>query len=194
MKTGAFLGSRRLRTNECLKLPISAFRKYFSHKSMGSIKQRYTYRGEEKEKILFFLLDAKKNHFWVSQEIQDFRRRYKINLIKNPCQYGGFRYWFSCPHCSRRATKLFYPITEGALNSYLCRRCLKLSYQSRNISKGVISWSHWLEDKTQKEINECRSWYYKGKLTKRHQRVIRHNKRLEWLDNRYVMRLSRLFG
>jgi len=34
-------------------------------------------------------------------------KNYLVNLLKTPCQYGGFRYWFECPFCYQRMGCLF---------------------------------------------------------------------------------------
>lgn len=53
---------------------------------------------------------------------------YKILLEKTPCNYGGVRFWFLCPHCGRRMRKLHL----YGVRKFLCRVCLNLSYASRN--------------------------------------------------------------
>lgn len=58
---------------------------------------------------------------------------FKNDLIfKTPMQtiHSGFglRYFFTCPHCFKRTSKLYCALTIG------CRKCLNLSYHSQNIS------------------------------------------------------------
>lgn len=43
-----------------------------------------------------------------------------------PCNYGGKRTWFQCPHCSRRVAVLY-----GAGKRFLCRHCYGLTYASQ---------------------------------------------------------------
>jgi len=50
-----------------------------------------------------------------------------IKLTTTACHYGGDRYWFICPRCSRRAAKL-YKLTQG----FECRACNGLPYKSQN--------------------------------------------------------------
>ena len=47
-------------------------------------------------------------------------------LNTTPCNYGGVRWWFSCPCCNRRAAVLF--IMGGALR---CATCGRVSYASQ---------------------------------------------------------------
>lgn len=49
-----------------------------------------------------------------------------IWLTFTPCNYGGVRWWFSCPCCQRRSAVLF--IMGGALR---CAMCGRVSYASQ---------------------------------------------------------------
>jgi len=35
--------------------------------------------------------------------------RYRVGLISTPQPFGGVRWWFQCPRCGRRSTKLVLP-------------------------------------------------------------------------------------
>jgi hypothetical protein len=58
---------------------------------------------------------------------------YKIQLVKTPCYFGGFRFWFICPltyhgvACERRVAKLYLP---GNAEFFGCRHCYDLTYRS----------------------------------------------------------------
>jgi hypothetical protein len=43
--------------------------------------------------------------------------------------YGGRRYWFVCPGCGRRTTKLHISLPMG-LKKFRCRKCHGLTYRS----------------------------------------------------------------
>ena len=49
-----------------------------------------------------------------------------ILLDRTPCNYGGYRFWFLCPHCYRRVAVLY-----GAGKYFLCRHCHGLTYSSQ---------------------------------------------------------------
>ena len=49
-----------------------------------------------------------------------------IRFDRTPCRYGGHRYWFFCPRCSRRVAVLY-----GAGKYFLCRHCYDLTYSSQ---------------------------------------------------------------
>ena len=50
---------------------------------------------------------------------------YSIRLDKTPCNYGGYRYWFRCPSCSKRVSVLY------CAGTYVCRHCLSVPYGSQ---------------------------------------------------------------
>lgn len=54
---------------------------------------------------------------------------YKIPLIKTPCNYGGFRYWFRCGYCARKVSVLY---KSPDFVNFGCHKCLNLTYNSRN--------------------------------------------------------------
>ena len=50
---------------------------------------------------------------------------YEIALARTPCHYGGHRYWFICPHCSKRVGVLY------CAGLYVCRHCIGANYASQ---------------------------------------------------------------
>ena len=48
----------------------------------------------------------------------------EVEIVRQPCNYGGFRLWFVCPHCGRRVGAIVADDVVG------CRHCLRLGYQS----------------------------------------------------------------
>ena len=64
---------------------------------------------------------------------------YVIPLVKTPCHFGGFRYWFSCQGtgtipCNKRVGVLY---KDGF--RFACRHCHDLTYSSRNINQDNTS-------------------------------------------------------
>jgi hypothetical protein len=53
---------------------------------------------------------------------------YEIELEITKCNFGGFRYWFKCPDCNKRACVLY----GGTI--FKCRTCHGLVHKSRNES------------------------------------------------------------
>lgn len=70
-----------------------------------------------------------------SGEKKDFNHKYP--LIKTPCHFGNYRYWFECSvfksgvYCGRRVGVLY---KDGDL--FACRHCYELTYSSRNENTG----------------------------------------------------------
>ena len=51
--------------------------------------------------------------------------RYTVQLTTTAPHYGGSRYWFSCPSCSKRVSVLY------CAGIYVCRHCLSVPYGSQ---------------------------------------------------------------
>lgn len=58
----------------------------------------------------------------------------RILIETTPCNYGNKRYWFGCPICEGRTTKLF--LHGGAYAIWKCRKCANLVYRSQQETKG----------------------------------------------------------
>jgi hypothetical protein len=61
--------------------------------------------------------------------------RQSITLKATPLRFGGVRWWFLCPDCSRRCAKLYLPPRRD----FACRHCHDLTYRSCNSSKQTIA-------------------------------------------------------
>lgn len=48
-----------------------------------------------------------------------------IGITTTPCNYGGVRYWFTCPGCQRRVGVLY---RNGI---FVCRHCIGVGYHSQ---------------------------------------------------------------
>jgi hypothetical protein len=62
---------------------------------------------------------------------------YKVYLYKDPCRYGGFRWWFECTACHRRCRYLYKPAGESI---FACRLCYRLTYKSQQEARGLGYW------------------------------------------------------
>lgn len=69
---------------------------------------------------------------------------YKVQLVRTPCNYGGFRYWFICPlvingiPCGKRVGKLYAPPSEAYFG---CRHCYDLTYKSCQEHDKRLDWA-----------------------------------------------------
>ncbi len=111
-----------------------------------------------------------------SGEKKDFD--HKVPLVKTPCNFGGFRYWFKCPlyksgvYCGRRVGVLY---KDG--DWFGCRHCYELTYSSKNENR---SFKHYplfrimgLQAKAEKLEMKTRNYTYRGRLTKKRQKLER---------------------
>lgn len=60
------------------------------------------------------------------------KETYAIKVNKQPCNFGGFRFYFYCPICTKRMQKLY-----GLCGLYLCRKCLNLGYESQRMAPSL---------------------------------------------------------
>tara|TARA_R110002073_G_scaffold299677_1_gene466745 strand:- start:254 stop:727 length:474 start_codon:yes stop_codon:yes gene_type:complete len=81
------------------QLSIKAYRKQLRGNEADSVAMSYQYRGNA--------------------------YRYNIELLKTQCNYGGYRYWWACPSCSKRVGMLY------CAGIYVCRHCIGANYQTQ---------------------------------------------------------------
>jgi len=64
----------------------------------------------------------------------------KFEFDSQPNYLGGFRWFFSCPKCNKRASKLFLPpiTAKNREQRYLCKTCHKLKNQSAIMGQNKI--------------------------------------------------------
>jgi hypothetical protein len=73
-----------------------------------------------------------------------------ISLDRTPCNYGGYRFWFLCPHCSRRVAVLY-----GSGKYFLCRHCYGLTYSSQQERLGDRMLRKARKIRTRMDKNNC---------------------------------------
>ncbi|EKD99840.1 MAG: hypothetical protein ACD_22C00166G0006 [uncultured bacterium] len=92
---------------------------------------------------------------------------YIHSLTTSRCNFGGTRYWFICRFCGRRVGILYMGDTY-----FRCRHCLNLTYNSRNENRRDAFYPIVVDRKQHKRADNIRIKYYKGKPTKRYQRLL----------------------
>lgn len=90
-----------------------------------------------------------------------------VNLLRQPCFFGGYRYWFQC-QCGRRVGTLYF-----YNNHFACRYCQNIIYHSQlqnrhSLAFMAIRLFNKSRDKTIKR--RFKYAYYDGKPTKRFKR------------------------
>lgn len=91
-----------------------------------------------------------------------------IPLTTSLCNYGGKRYWFTCPGCHSRRRTLYLK-----QSLFRCRDCHQITYKSRNESKSFSYFSLLMEELLEDEKGIPRTRYFKGRPTRRYQRYLR---------------------
>lgn len=98
-------------------------------------------------------------------------RTIAVELETMPCNYGGKRWIFHCPGCSKRCYKLYLSNTY-----FRCRQCHKLTYESNNKPKRWRSLDKAFDilfaEKDPAYIKADRYPMYKGRPTRNYNRTI----------------------
>lgn len=102
---------------------------------------------------------------------------YKLELLKIPCNFGGFRWYFKCgllkndKYCGRRVAILY-----SVGNYFGCRHCADLSYESCNENKKSpyeylrILAKSWKADEFYMTLKRKT---YRGKPTRKYRKYLR---------------------
>lgn len=115
---------------------------------------------------------------------------YKIQLTTTPCNFGGQRYWFICPlikndiPCNCRVGVLY------AAGKYLgCRKCHDLAYltQQEDYSSKWHYLGMTLFSKLDGKEAAMRVKFWKGRPTKRYQRLLKKMEKMPSLQDVYAI-------
>jgi len=104
---------------------------------------------------------------------------YNIELTTTPCRYGGKRYWFICPlskngiPCGRRVGVIF-----NIGKWFGCRHCGDIAY-AKQMEGGKYRWNGISIPDIERAEKDVKKFYYKGKPTRKHRRLIRLNEKFE---------------
>jgi hypothetical protein len=91
---------------------------------------------------------------------------YEVSLVTTPCNFGGVRYWFACPVCSRRVGGLYLVLGDA---HFVCRRCNNLTYRSRN--RCVMGALGHTSRQIKRLRNEIKRWTWRGRPTRKARRL-----------------------
>ncbi len=112
-----FRGIRKLTTSECLCLNIAQLSKgYLQPESTLSVK----WEGGASIDI-----EVHDTYLQLQYALKGQEHIYPVRLNRMACNYGGYRTWFICPCCGKRALKLYLKAGK-----FLCRKCHNLNYKS----------------------------------------------------------------
>jgi hypothetical protein len=181
---GGYYWDKKDTVEDCWSVSISFLRKhgYFSEpcSMSGTISWKNCYDEQVASiSVTISTMDGE-NYIRFEYAITDHHSKektdydYKVALQTTPCNFGGARYWFTCPlsvngvDCGRRVAKLY--LVPGG-NYFGCRHCYNLSYESRNKTRSGMLGAFGGVLKADKQIEELRSqikrWTYKRKPTQK---------------------------
>jgi hypothetical protein len=112
----------------------------WSSQRTGEVTGRIDYEVKHDGVCFSYRVRSNPNEAWRPYE-------YLVPVTHTPCNYGGTRAWFSCPHCHKRVAVLY--IDE----KIACRTCYKLNYTSQQQTKGT-----WQERDRMNKVRERLGW------------------------------------
>jgi len=116
----------------------------------------------------YMQLDYRTKKHWETEWRE---KSYRVWLTKTFCFFGGFRYWFQCINCSKRAGVLY-----SADDCFVCRRCANLSYESCNENKRFKGWPYGIltrESRAERMYEKIKREYYNGKPTRKYKQYLK---------------------
>ncbi len=146
---------------------------YLGERPMGSV-HLFSHQGE-----------------WLrcSYQYENDDRSLSLTLIKTRCFFGGIRFWLSCPQCKRRVAILY--LHGGNVR---CRLCHGLGYRSSQTTHvghvGALIRFLQLDNRAEDQYLDRRSKYWKGRLTKHHQRWLSRRIKMKQAGKAVVDRLA----
>jgi hypothetical protein len=144
------------------------------------------YSCKASDKILELNFRTRSNY--PNSEWEDITQQ--IELTTTPCNYGGERYWFVCPHCEKRVGCLY---NKSGL--FLCRDCNDLTYEERNDSKKFRAFKAVFEiDRLYEKLYALRTRTYRGQLTKRAESIYNKLERKRELGAMSVENINNLLS
>jgi hypothetical protein len=111
----------------------------------------------------------------------------EASLVTTDCNFGGVRYWFGCPDCGERVGVLYLAPRDVR---FRCRYCDNLSYRSRNCSGMELLGITFRQ--VEKLRSEIKRWSYKGKPTKKVQKLHTLQRKVGVVSSQAVAHLNRL--
>lgn len=103
---------------------------------------------------------AKYNDDTININLEDmyfilYDTRQTIYLDQTPCNYGDFRYWYRCPICDRRCSKLYCLANKKTqqMRGYRCNKCANFHRLTLNRTKTDCTYYFELAVKEGKKID-----------------------------------------
>ena len=117
---------------DCLGITVEKLSRVIRHRSPG----RFEYSWGSRARVALDLRDAAgdQDEVIVGLSYHKDGRSYSDAIVieRLPMNFGGRRWWFSCPKCERRCGRIYLP---PARSRFGCRSCYNLTYRSCNLSR-----------------------------------------------------------
>lgn len=137
-------------TSGCLNLDIRMLCKKKMLYNYASFSWSWTSRGSKSS--ISCRVSGSGDSIELSYNVNSEPVAYKVELDKTPCNYGGYRSWFICLHCSKRVGVIYL---RGKY--FMCRKCSNLNYASSQESGNWNNEAIRQLDRIQKKLN-CEDW------------------------------------
>lgn len=162
------LHTRKETVEECLKIDaarligkgrqISPSAIEQERRIVGSLFWTYTHSGNSAGSISFQMTYNPDHALYLMYRVNGEPTAQRVKLDALPCNYGGHRYLFRCPQCSRRARCLYKPSYS---RRFACRKCHDLSYAARQ-EYTPYRFKHFdllmKAEKLEKQLRACKRW------------------------------------
>jgi len=98
-----------------------------------------------------------------------------VRLTTTKCNFGGFRYWFTCPiwTCGKRVGVLY-----GVGRYFCCRHCASVAYAAQMYGGRYRLGSTTVRD-VERAVDDVKTLYYRGRPTRKYRRYLRLKRKLD---------------
>jgi len=98
------------------------------------------------------------------------QKDYLTELTTTACNFGGVRYWFRCNGCKERVGILY----KDTYNIFKCRKCLNLTYKSRNLTRSFRPFQYFFDyEMLYEKRYKLKRLYYRDSLTHKHKSLMK---------------------
>lgn len=141
-----------MRTEKYVLEELKSFRVPTQGQMLEKVKEDFIKRGLEYPKEATFI--------GSSTDITVGETKGQAKLLTTSCNFGGFRYWYECPVCHKRAYKLYRK------DGFMCRKCFPSIYEKQTYSHKQRDRLFFLDKLCLYDDLEGKRLVYKGKMTR----------------------------
>ena len=79
------------------------------------------------------LIEVHDKSLTVTYSFGNTKRQQRIQITKQPCHFGGSRFFMLCPECEKKYTIIYL----GSHGNWACRSCLGLAYRTQSMDRST---------------------------------------------------------